>query len=207
MALSRCKWRLFALWNPVPNRFIDTPPADRSYPALPTVSQTAVATAPVPPQNLDAEESVLGAMMLSPGAIGAVSEVLDADGSDFYRESHSRIYRAALALYGKGEPVDAITLVDELDERGDLERGRRRRAGSTSSRHSSPRARTRRHYAQIVHESAILRGLIRAGGEIARLGWERPGETATLVDQAEQIVFELGQERADERVQPHRGRS
>src|SRR5207237_1687875 len=59
----------------------------------------------VPPQNLEAEESVLGAMMLSPGAIGAVSEVLDA--SDFYRESHAKIYRAALALYAKGEPVDA----------------------------------------------------------------------------------------------------
>ena len=54
-------------------------------------------TAPVPPQNLEAEESVLGAMMLSPGAIGAVSEILDA--GDFYRESHAKIYRAALALY------------------------------------------------------------------------------------------------------------
>src|SRR5207248_3259461 len=69
-------------------------------------------TAPVPPQNLEAEESVLGAMMLSPGAIGAVSEALDA--SDFYRESHAVIYRAALTLYAKGDPVDAVTLVDEL---------------------------------------------------------------------------------------------
>ena len=58
-------------------------------------------------------------MMLSPGAIGAVSEALDA--SDFYRESHGKIFRAALALYAKGEPVDAITLADELDERGELE--------------------------------------------------------------------------------------
>ena len=61
-------------------------------------------TAPVPPQNLDAEESVLGAMMLSPGAIGAVSEVLDA--GDFYRESHAKIYRATLSLYARGEPVE-----------------------------------------------------------------------------------------------------
>src|SRR5262249_56142329 len=73
----------------------------------------------VPPQNLDAEESVLGAMMLSPGAIGAVSEVLSA--ADFYRESHAKIYRAGLTLYGRGEPVDAITLVDELERRGELE--------------------------------------------------------------------------------------
>src|SRR3712207_8436770 len=57
-------------------------------------------------------------MMLSPGAIGAVSEILDA--GDFYRESHAKIYRAALALYAKGEPVDAITLVDELEQRGEL---------------------------------------------------------------------------------------
>ncbi len=155
----------------------------------------AVQTAPVPPQNLDAEESVLGAMMLSPGAIGAVSEVLDGDGRDFYRESHARIYKAALALYGKGEPVDAITLVDELDERGDLEV-----VGGSARIHELatlvPASANARHYAQIVHETAILRGLIQAGGEIARLGWERPGDAAALVDQAEQIVFELGQERA-----------
>ena len=76
-------------------------------------------TAPVPPQNLEAEESVLGAMLLSPGAIGAVSEILDA--GDFYRESHGRIFLAAAHLYGKGETVDAITLVDEIEELGDLE--------------------------------------------------------------------------------------
>src|SRR5207244_2448070 len=75
----------------------------------PPLSQTA----PVPPQNLEAEESVLGAMMLSPGAIGAVSEILDA--GDFYRESHSRIYRAALALYAKGAPVDAITEFSHIE--------------------------------------------------------------------------------------------
>ena len=94
--------------------------------------------APVPPQNLEAEESVLGAMMLSPGAIGAVSEILDA--SDFYRESHAKIYRAALALYAKGEPVDAITLTDELEERGELDGRRRPRAAARAGR---PRPRDR----------------------------------------------------------------
>ena len=73
----------------------------------------------VPPQNLEAEESVLGAMMIAPGAIAAVSEILDA--GDFYRESHAKIYRAALQLYGKNEPVDAITLTNELEQRGELE--------------------------------------------------------------------------------------
>ena len=149
-------------------------------------------TAPVPPQNLDAEESVLGAMMLSPGAIGAVSEVMSA--TDFYRESHAKIYRAALALYARGEPVDAITLVDELDQRGELED-----AGGKVRIHELaalvPAAANAAHYARIVREMATLRGLIRAGQEIARLGIERPGETAELVDRAEQVVFDLAQAR------------
>jgi replicative DNA helicase len=156
----------------------------------------AVAPAPttslVPPQSLEAEESVLGAMLLSPGAIGAVSEVLDA--GDFYRESHAKIYRAALALYAKGEPVDAITLVDELEERGELED-----VGGRSRIHELaalvPAASNAAHYARIVREMATLRGLIRVGGEIQRLGFERPGETALLVDRAEQAVFDLSQSR------------
>ena len=122
------------------------------------------------PQNLDAEESVLGAMMLSPGAIGAVSEILDA--ADFYRESHAKIYRAALALYAKGEPVDAITLVDELEERGELEDVGGRVAHPRARRARPGDARTPRHYARIVREMATLRGLIRRGrrDRAARLG-------------------------------------
>jgi len=149
----------------------------------------------VPPQNLDAEESVLGAMMLSPGAIAAVSEVLAPDGREFYRESHGKIYRGALALYAKGEPVDAITLVDELDERGELEDvGGKVRVHELAA--LVPASANAGHYAQIVKETATLRGLIRVGGEIARLGWERPGETPELVDRAEQILFDLAQEKA-----------
>jgi replicative DNA helicase len=148
--------------------------------------------APVPPQNLDAEESVLGAMMLSPGAIGAVSEILDA--GDFYRESHAKVYRAALSLYARGEPVDAITLVDELEERGELEdAGGRVRIHELAA--LVPAAANAGHYARIVREMATLRGLIRTGQEIARLGWERPGETDELVDRAEQILFDLSQDR------------
>src|ERR671936_641904 len=144
------------------------------------------------PQSLEAEESVLGAMMLSPGAIGAVSEILDA--SDFYRESHSRIYLAALGLYAKGEPVDAITLVDELEERGELEEvGGRVRIHELAA--LVPATANAAHYARIVREMATLRGLIRAGGEIARLGWERDGEARELVDRAEGIVFDLSQQR------------
>src|ERR671921_1069617 len=139
------------------------------------VAQLAEAAPIAPPQNLEAEESVLGAMLLSPGAIGAVSEVLDA--GDFYRESHAKIYRAALALYAKGEPVDAITLTDQLEERGELDDvGGRVRLHELAA--LVPATANSAHYARIVHETATLRGLVRAGSEIARLGQERPGETA-----------------------------
>ncbi len=155
----------------------------------------AVAEPQVPPQNLDAEESVLGAMMLSPSAIAAVSEVFSPEGREFYRDSHARIYRAALALYAKGEPVDAITLVDELDERGELEDvGGKVRVHELAA--LVPASANAGHYAQIVREAATLRGLIRVGGEIAQLGWERPGEAPELVDRAEQILFDLSQEKA-----------
>ena len=139
------------------------------------MAQTAsvAPTAPVPPQNLDAEESVLGAMMLSPGAIGAVSEALSA--GDFYRESHAKMYKAALTLYGRGEPVDAITLVDELERRGEL---------------ADVGGKVR------IHELAALVPAASNAGHYARIGLDREGEEATeLVDRAEQIVFELSQSR------------
>jgi replicative DNA helicase len=160
-----------------------------------TAPVTVAPSAPqaiVPPQNLEAEESVLGAMLLSATAIGAVTEVLDA--ADFYRDSHGTIYRAALALYGKGEPVDAITLANELDERSELER-----VGGTAAIAELaavvPATSNAEHYARIVKEMATLRGLVRVGQEIQRLGQTRPGETTDLVDRAEQLVFELAQAR------------
>jgi replicative DNA helicase len=156
------------------------------------LAQISPMTAPVPPQNLEAEESVLGAMLLSPGAIGAVSEIVDA--GDFYRDSHGAIFRTALALYAKGEPVDAITLIDALEERGELEAvGGRSRVHELAA--LVPATANAAHYARIVRETATLRGLIRVGAEIARLGWDRPGETPDLVDRAEQIMFELSQQR------------
>ena len=159
-----------------------------------TAVAQALATAPVPPQNLDAEESVLGAMMLSPLAIGAVTESSNLSAADFYRESHGHIYKAILALYAKGEPVDAITVVDELDRSSTLDA-----AGGQERVHELatlvPAASNAAHYARIVSEMATLRGLIRAGNDIARLGFDRPGETVELVDKAESIVFNLSQSR------------
>ncbi|CAN5269917.1 replicative DNA helicase [soil metagenome] len=161
-------------------RMID--PARTASPAVPFV----------PPQNLEAEESVLGAMLLSPTAVGTVSEILDA--SDFYRESHAKVFLAALELWKKGEPVDAITLSDQLDEGGQLEDvGGSGRVAELAA--LVPSTSNVEHYARIVKEMATLRGLVRAGHEITRLGHDRPGEVIDLVDRAEQIVFELAQQR------------
>ena len=155
-------------------------------------SASPLAGAVVPPQNLEAEESVLGAMLLSPTAVGTVSEILDA--SDFYRESHAKLYRGALALWAKGEPVDAITLANELDERSQLEEiGGQARVAELAA--LVPSTSNVEHYARIVKEMATLRGLVRAGQEITRLGQDRPGEVVDLVDRAEQIVFDLTQQR------------
>src|SRR4051794_704127 len=148
--------------------------------------------APLPPQNLDAEESVLGAMMLSESAIEVASNFLDA--GDFYRESHAKIYRVAIELYQHGQPVDAITVADKLDERSELEE-----VGGKARIHEIaalvPATSNARHYAKIVREMATLRGLTLVGEQIQRLGWDRPGETPELVDQAEQMVFDLAQHR------------
>lgn len=151
-----------------------------------------VDTSPVPPQNLEAEESVLGAMMMTPGAIDTVAEIVD-DG-DFYRGSHAKIFEAAVALHELGEPVDAITLTNELERRNELD-GIGGRVRLHEIANLVPASANAGHYATIVRETATLRSLIRAGGDIARLGWERPGDTAELVDQAGQIVFGLSQQR------------
>ncbi len=140
------------------------------------------------PQNVEAEEAVLGAMMLSPKAIDKVSDILD--DADFFRESHARIYRVMLGLHGAGDPVDAITVTDELERRGELEDvGGRVRIHELAA--LVPSSVNVGHYAQIVREMATLRGLVHAGDEIARLGWEHRGEVRDLITQAEAYVLEL----------------
>jgi replicative DNA helicase len=157
-----------------------------------TATAESLSAARVPPQNLDAEESVLGAMMLSPGAIEAVVELVDA--GDFYRESHGTIFKSAVALYARGEPVDAITVADQLEKDGTLaEIGGPEKIQELAS--LVPAAANAAHYARIVHELATLRGLIRVGQEITRLGFDRPGEVVELLDRAEQELYDLSQHR------------
>ena len=146
----------------------------------------------VPPQNEEAEDSVLGAMLISQAAISAVVE--EVNSSDFYKQKNGTIYKAALELFARGEPVDAITLTDFLEERGELEEvGGRVRIHELAR--AVPATSNAAHYARIVRDMATLRGLIDVGSRISTLGWDRPGETAELVDRAEQLIFDLSQSR------------
>jgi replicative DNA helicase len=142
----------------------------------------------LPPQDLEAEQSVLGAMLLSETAVAECSEVLRAE--DFYRTSNAEIYRAVLDLVTQSEPIDQLTVCDQLAARGKLEEvgGRPVVFGLTDA---VPVAANARRYAEIVRANSMLRGLIRAGNKSAQLGFDRPGPVEELLDQAEQEVYEL----------------
>jgi replicative DNA helicase len=149
-------------------------------------------TTHLPPHDLDAEQSVLGAMLVNPNAITAVAEALSAE--DFYRDTHRLIYNAVLTLYDKGQEVDVVTLSAQLEREGVLER-----AGGREFIHTLaefvPAAANAAHYAGIVREQSVLRALIRVGNEIAELGYQHPGDTPTLLDKCEQKVFAIQQAR------------
>ena len=152
----------------------------------------AVAAA-APPQNLEAEESVLGAMLLSATAIGTVSELLDA-GRLLPRPARDDLPGDAGPLgQGRAGRRDHARATSSTSAASSRASAARRRSPSWPG--LVPAASNVEHYARIVKEMATLRGLVQAGLSIARLGQERPGETADLVDRAEQIVFDLAQQR------------
>jgi len=156
------------------------------------VERLETPTSHLPPHDLEAEQSVLGAMLVNPNAITAVAESLSAD--DFYRDTHRLIYRAVLALYDKGEEVDVVTLSAQLDREGVLERAGGREFVHTLAEFV-PAAANAAHYAGIVREQSVLRALIRVGNEIAELGYQHPGNTHELLDRCEQKVFAIQQQR------------
>src|SRR5687767_11618286 len=127
--------------------------------------ETAVGALTAPAQNLEAEQSVLGAVVLSNTVLPAL--ILDeaVEPEDFYREGHGRIYRAMLDLHALGEPVDALTLVEHLKQVGDLERVGGRAAIDLLAG-SVPAVGNVRQYARIVRENAILRRLLRASYDV-----------------------------------------
>ncbi len=143
-----------------------------------------------PPQDLTAEQSVLGGMLLSKDAIADVVEVLHSD--DFYRPAHQTVYECILDLYSRGEPADAVTVSAELQRRGDLIR-----LGGAPYLHTLiatvPTAANAAYYAEIVAEKAILRRLVEAGTRIVQLGYhgDNGAEVNDVVDRAQAAIYEV----------------
>ncbi|MCH7570031.1 MAG: replicative DNA helicase [Deltaproteobacteria bacterium] len=146
----------------------------------------------VPPQNLEAESSVLGGILLENEAINRVLEVLTPE--DFYRESHRRIFRAMIEICDRSEPVDLITLSDFLKAKGDLEVvGGSAYLASLAS--AIPTSANIHFYARIVREKAIRRYLISAATEIATRGYEDQENVDEFLDEAEKVIFDISEKR------------
>jgi replicative DNA helicase len=150
-------------------------------------------SARVPPHNLQAEESLLGAMLLSKDAIASAVETVGVD--DFYKPAHGHIFDAITSLYGAGDPSDSVTVAEELRRAGLLDA-----IGGQSAlvqlQNSTPAAASAGRYAKIVEEHALLRRMIYVAGEIAEKAYGLPDDVTKTLDEAESMVFSV----ADRRV-------
>lgn len=154
----------------------------------------------IPPQDVEAEQSVLGAMMLSKEAIADVISVLRA--TDFYLQHHETIFSTMLALHGRGEPVDSVTVANELRRNGDFER-----VGGGSYIHTLaakvPTPASALYYANIVREQATLRGLVEAGTRIVQLGYSQDGgDVNDLVNAAQAELYRVSEKRTGDDYHP-----
>ncbi|HYB82774.1 MAG TPA: replicative DNA helicase [Mycobacterium sp.] len=154
-----------------------------------------------PPQDLAAEQAVLGGMLLSKDAIADVLERLRP--GDFYRPAHQNVYDAVLDLYGRGEPADAVTVAAELDRRGLL-----RRIGGAPYLHTListvPTAANAGYYAGIVAEKALLRRLVEAGTRVVQYGYAgaEGADVAEVVDRAQAEIYDITERRLSEDFVP-----
>lgn len=153
----------------------------------------------LPPQNIEAEQSVLGSLLIDPDAIIKVNSFLSAQ--DFYREVHQVIYKAILALHDRRSPADLVTVQDELMRNNQLEM-----VGGPSYLMSLvnmvPTSVNVEYYAHIVERTRIMRRLIEAAGEIAALAYEDREDVDEVVDKAESIIFEVAQKRSVRELTP-----
>nr|MBA2300117.1 replicative DNA helicase [Chloroflexota bacterium] len=148
----------------------------------------------LPPQSLEAEQSVLGAILIDRDAVVEVAEFLRPE--DFYRQANGRIYAAILDLFERREPIDIVTVAESLERREELEAvGGRAYLSSLSN--ETPTAVHAAQYARIVERKAVLRGLIGAAGRIAGIGYEDPAEIQEAIDRAEAELFAVSQKRVD----------
>ncbi|MGZ4564073.1 MAG: DnaB-like helicase C-terminal domain-containing protein, partial [Mycobacterium sp.] len=154
-----------------------------------------------PPQDMAAEQAVLGGMLLSKDAIADVLERLRP--GDFYRPAHQNVYDAILDLYGRGEPADAVTVAAELDRRGML-----RRIGGAPYLHTListvPTAANAGYYATIVAEKALLRRLVEAGTRVVQYGYAgaEGADVAEVVDRAQAEIYDVADRRTSEDFVP-----
>jgi replicative DNA helicase len=164
-------------------------------PRDPNINSVGAEFERTPPQDLIAEQSVLGGMLLSKDAIADVIEIIR--DRDFYRPAHELIYDAIIDLYGRGEPADAVTVSAELSKRGDIAR-----AGGAPYLHtlisSVPTAANAGYYAKIVREHAIMRRLVEAGTKIVQYGYTTEGEVDEMVDLAQAEVYAVTERRSSE---------
>jgi len=146
----------------------------------------------LPPQNLEAEVSVLGGILLENEALNQVLEILQT--GDFYREAHRKIFSAMIQLYERNEPVDLITLAEVLKKKDELEA-----VGGLEYLNqlvnSVPTAANITYYAHIIKEKALLRKLIQRATEIINEGYGNAGDINEFLDRAERLIFEISEDR------------
>src|SRR3954471_1466340 len=146
----------------------------------------------LPPQSLEAEQSVLGAILIDRDAVIEVAEFLRPE--DFYRQAHARIYAAILEIFEKREPIDVVTVGEALERAGELEQiGGLASLGTLTNQ--TPTAVHAVQYARIVERKAVLRNLIGAAGKIAGIGYEDPAEIQEAIDRAESELFQVSNRR------------
>lgn len=146
----------------------------------------------IPPHNTEAEQAALGCMLLDKEVIPTVTEIIKSE--DFYREDHREIFEAVLDLFEKAEPVDIITVSEQLKTRGTLD-GVGGLDYLTGIATNVPTTANARHYASIVEEKSILRKLIKAAAEISDISYEAAEEVAVVLDRAEKNIFDILQKR------------
>ncbi|NJO08636.1 MAG: replicative DNA helicase [Leptolyngbyaceae cyanobacterium SL_1_1] len=153
----------------------------------------------LPPQNIEAEEAILGGILLDPEALGRVNEILQPEA--FYIEAHRDIYRAALELQSRGRPTDLMSLTTWLKDQNKLEKvGGQSRLAQLVDRIIT--AANIDQYAALVMEKYMRRKLIQTGGEIIQLGYTTSAPVETILDQAEQKLFGVTQERPQQGLTP-----
>jgi len=144
----------------------------------------------VPPQNIEAEKSVLGALMLNKDAIINVANLIRQ--GDFYKDDHNLIFEAMIELYEKNEPIDVLSLSNRLEEKGQIEKI----GGSsylTNLVNAVPSSANIVHYAKVVQKKSTLRKLIVAASEILELGYKEDEDVEKVLDKAEQKLFQVSQ--------------